>query len=982
MFEKTKTPRVFALPPGLDFPLSVVQGLIQRGQDMRPEDMARTEVFVNTQRMQRRMRQLFSDGGARLLPRIRVLSDLGRDLDMAGLPPAIPPLRRRLELARLVMRLVEQEPDLAPRSLVFDLADSLGDLMDEMQGEGVHPTALRTLDVTDQSGHWQRALKFVSLVEHFLGDAAKTHPDKEGRQRLVIEALVARWGETPPNHPVIIAGSTGSRGATSLLMQSVAKLPQGAVILPGFDFDMPRSAWAELDDPLNGEDHPQFRFATFLNKLGLGPRDVQLWTNAPAPNPDRNRLLSLALRPAPVTDQWQSEGPEFEGVAAATAETTLIEANTPRQEALAIALILREAAERRTPIALITPDRNLTRQVTAALDRWGIEPDDSAGRPLALSAPGRLLRHVSDLFLHDLTSDSLLAILKHPLTHSGPNRGNHLRWSRDLELDLLRRGLPYPTAEALLAWADKRPSDGELQSWVKWVIQTLFQRKMESVKSLQDWVDLHISVAEAIAGGPTEEGKAELWAKAAGREALKKVTELQGEAPYGDDMTAQDYTNLFSNLINQGEVRDPEAPHMGIMFWGTLEARVQGTETVILAGLNEGSWPEAPAPDPWMNRVMRQQVGLLLPERRIGLSAHDFQQAAAAKQVFLTRSCRSDESETVPSRWLNRLTNLLEGMSQEGATALNEMRKRGNDWLSLSEILEAPTGPISPELRPSPRPPVQTRPNRLSVTRISKLIRDPYAIYAEQVLNLRPLRPLHQTPDAPLRGTVLHKILEQFIAERPTQETVEDAEARLITIAEEVLNKDAPWPATRALWRAKLERVASWFVAEEAKRRTFSENVANEVRGQLDLEELGFTLSGTADRIDRDQDGYLRLYDYKTGSPPSEKAQKYFDKQLLLEAVMAASGGFEGLSEAPVSHVAYIGLGSQPSISEIALSPPEIEQIKEELISLISAYYSPKQGYLSRRAVQEQRFEGDYDHLARFGEWDDSQPGSNEEVGQ
>ena len=980
MFNPSESPRLFALPPGVDFPKSVVEGLQERCSGMRPEDVSRIEIFVNTQRMQRRVRKLFADGGAGLLPRIRVLGDIGRELDMAGLPPAVSPLRRRLELAQLVGHLVEQEPDLAPRSLIFDLANSLSDLMDEMQGEGVSPDKVHALDVSDQSGHWQRALKFVSLVEHFLGDTAKTHPDKEGRQRQVIEALVAQWLETPPDHPVIIAGSTGSRGATALLMRAVAKLPQGAVILPGFDFDMPASAWAQLDDALLGEDHPQYRFASLLQSLDMSAEEVRSWSTTPPPNPTRNRLLSLALRPAPVTDQWQIEGPRFGDVQTATRDLTLIEARSPRHEALSIALVIREAVERDDPIALITPDRNLTRQVTAALDRWGIEPDDSAGRPLALSAPGRLLRHVGDLFLKEITGDLLLAILKHPLTHSDQDRGNHLRWTRDLELEVLRRGLPYPTPDALLNWATKREADEDLQEWVGWINKSLLQPIDTKSQSLEDWVDHHIALTETIACGPKGEGSGALWEKAAGREALKKVTELQAEAPYGGDMSVQDYISLFANLMNQGEVRDPVTPHKGVMFWGTLEARVQGTNTVVLAGLNEGSWPEPPAPDPWMNRVMRQQVGLLLPERRIGLSAHDFQQAAAAETVYLTRASRNEESETVPSRWVNRLVNLLEGMSEDGASALADMKTRGAKWTSWAEKLDTKTDPISPQKRPSPRPPVSARPTRLSVTRISKLIRDPYAIYAEQVLKLQPLRPLHQPPDAPLRGTVLHKIFERFISERPEGEHEDAAKQRLLDVAETILSQEAPWPATRALWLAKLERVADWFVQEEAKRREVSKNIANEVKGRITLEELGFTLSGTADRIDQNLDGSLRIYDYKTGSPPTEKVQKHFDKQLLLEAVMAAEGGFEGIAETPVSHVAYIGLGAKPGTSEIPLSPPEIEQIRAELVTLISAYYSPKQGYLSRRAVQEQRFGGDYDHLARFGEWDDSQEGSDEEV--
>ncbi|WP_424943611.1 double-strand break repair protein AddB [Aliiroseovarius crassostreae] len=982
MFEKSDTPRLFALPPGVDFPKAVVDGLLHRMSHLPPEQVARVEIFVNTQRMQRRMRQLFADGGARLLPRIRVLGDLGSNLSVADIPPAISPLRRRLELAQLVSRLVKQQPDLAPRSSIYNLADSLAGLMDEMQGEGVSPKTLHTLDVEDQSGHWQRALQFVSLVEHFLGETAQTHPDREGRQRQVIERQVTRWAEEPPSHPIIIAGSTGSRGATSLLMRAVAKLPQGAVILPGFDFDMPDAAWAQLDDALLSEDHPQYRFADLAHKLEMSPKDITRWSNREPASPARNRLLSLALRPAPVTDQWQIEGPMFRDVGLACENVSLIEAKSSRQEALAIAVILREAVSRKEPIALITPDRNLTRQVTAALVRWGIEPDDSAGRPLALSAPGRLFRHIGDLFLGPLTSNTLLAILKHPLTHSQSDRGNHLRWTRDLELEHLRGGLPYPTQDALRDWAKKREGDTELQDWIDWINQSLFLPEMPHLQDLERWVEQHISLTEAIARGTDPEGSGGLWDLPAGRECTRRLTELQNEAHHGGSVTAQDYVSLFSAILNAWEVRDPNAPHPHVMFWGTLEARVQGTDTVILAGLNEGSWPEAPSPDPWMNRKMRQQAGLLLPERRIGLSAHDFQQAAAAKHVFLTRAARDDESETVPSRWINRLTNLMSGMSEDGANALNAMRERGQLWLDIAERLERPQETIPAENRPSPRPPLTARPNRLSVTRISKLIRDPYAIYAEQVLKLRKLRPLHQTPDAPLRGTVLHQVLEEFIKTHPESETEDAAKLRLISIAQDVLEQEAPWPATRALWLAKLGRVADWFVAEEAKRRACSTNIANEIRGRVTFEDLGFTLTGTADRIDRDESGQLLIYDYKTGKPPTAKEQQHFDKQLLLEAVIAESGGFENLPETPVSQVSYIGLGASPEQVDIPLARAEVDELKEELAALIRAYYSPKQGYLSRRAVQTQRFEGDYDHLARFGEWDESQPGSDEEVGQ
>ena len=89
------------------------------------------------------------------------------------------------------------------------------------------------------------------------------------------------------------------------------------------------------------------------------------------------------------------------------------------------------------------------------------------------------------------------------------------------------------------------------------------------------------------------------------------------------------------------------------------------------------------------------------------------------------------------------------------------MTARGDTYLNWAEQIEdAPRTNLAP--RPSPRPPLAARPKRLSVTEIKRLIRDPYAIYAKHVLRLRPLNPLVRTPDALLRGTVVHTSFRDF----------------------------------------------------------------------------------------------------------------------------------------------------------------------------------------------------------------------------
>jgi double-strand break repair protein AddB len=944
-------PRVFGLPPGADFAAEVARGLRARLAGAPPLAMARVRLLVPTARMRAALTEALVDQGPGYLPRIQTLAELAEDHE----EPA-PDLDRILQTARLVRALLASGTGLAPPQAALGLARGLVALADEMAEEGVPAATLAGLDVADHAAHWQTAVRFLSLVAPWVDGAAEGGAGR--RLRLAVEGAIAAWAQDPPADPVLVVGSTGSRRSTADLLAAVARLPQGAVILPGFDADLPLAIRQRLAQP-GAADHPQARLAQVLDRLGNPP--VQAWTAAPPPDPARNRLISLALRPAPATDQWRIEGADL--APDALDRVTLLTAPGPRAEALAIARALAEARAEGRSAALVTPDRALARRVTAALDRWRIVPDDSAGRPLGQSAPARMLRLIARRIAGERGAVPLMALLKHPLVHTGADRGTHLLRLRDVELWLRREGRPFPEAPDLAAFAARHP---DAAVWAGWLGGWLAGLPGPETPLAQAIAALP-AAALHLAAGPGANEAPELWAQAAGERVRAALDRLVAAIPALDpDTPLSDLPDLL-DLALTGEVRDPVAADPLVMIWGPQEVRGRRADLVVLGGLVEGTWPAAPSPDPWLSRNLRLQAGLRLPERDTGLAAHDFQIAAAAPQVILSLPLRSADSESVPARWLNRLTNLAAGLPAL-APGLQAARDRGAALIARAlaaegDLSAVPPHCATPNPRPAPAPPVATRPTELNVTEVARLIRDPYAIYARRVLGLQPLDPLGPEPDARQRGILVHRILESFVARHPPGSRV--AEADFLSLARAQLERDLPWPAERLLWLARLARMAPDFLDWHAGCDGAPALV--EGRGVLDLP--GLRLVGRPDRIDRLADGGLRIWDYKTGTPPTAAQQKAFDKQLILLALMAQEGGFAGLAPARAVEAAFVGLGAEFKLVAAPVDPETLADHRARLIALMARYRRRDQGYVARRALQKDSERSDYDALSRLGEW-------------
>lgn len=976
--------RVFTVPPGAAFADALARGVaLDCGGD--PLRFSEVTILLPHRRAVRAVADAFlrrSNGDPTILPALRPIGDvdeddaalLGDDLAAAiediDLPPAISGPRRLMLLTRMIM--ARPDMDMAAGH-ALRLAQSLARLLDQAHTERLPFDGLKDLVPEEFAEHWKKTLEFLAIVTEAWPRVleAEGAMDPAERRDKALGKLAERWRKHPPKGRVLVAGSTGSVPATADLMAVVSALERGAVILPGFDREgVIADEQAILDDPA----HPQHAMARLVRRLELGPEQIADWPEGVAmPRPARAGLLSAALRPAAATDSWRGLKPFEEE---ATRKVYRVDCPGPREEAAAIALMLREMLEEpgRTA-ALVTPDRDLARRVAVELRRWKIEIDDSAGQKLADTPPAVFMRLVARMLAEGAAPVPLLACFKHPLCAGGLDRSRFRALTRGLEIAVLRGPRPAPGFAGILAALKSADEpDAALMDWVAHLAEKArpFALLLRQVRApLDKLIAAHWEFASFLA--TDADGTPQLRLGEAGEALARRLDEINQASNALPGIAAPDYLPVFAELLNGVVVRPRRGQHPRLAIWGLLEARLQQADRLILGGLNEGTWPPAPQDDPWLSRPMRAEFGLPLPERRIGLSAHDFAQGFLSGETILTRAARVEGTPMVPSRWLLRLDAVLR-------TGGNERGFAAGHWLTWQGELDEPVA-IKAAERPAPRPPVAVRPRRLSVTQIETWMRDPYAIYARHILGLKKLDEIDQEPGAADRGIMIHRALEAFVRRFP-EALPEDALGRLLALGRKEFAPFASRPGVAAFWWPRFERAARWFVDTERRRRPLLAECRSEALGSLEFDSPGgpFRLTAKADRVDRLKTGGLVVIDYKTGqAPPQKLVQLGIASQLPLEGAIAEAGGFSGIAAAPVAgmEVWRLSGGAEPGKAvTIAGEATEVaRRALDGLKQLVAEFDKQDTSYASvPRAAFAPRF-SDYAHLARVKEWSVAEDG-------
>jgi|CXWL01.1.fsa_nt_gi ATP-dependent helicase/nuclease subunit B len=962
-------PAVFTIPPIRAFADALVAGVLaQHGADRMV--LAHGTVLVPNNRAGQAIREAFvrqAEGGL-LLPRLVAVgdSDLGEKAGVAldaidddPLPPAVDPLQRQLILARLIQN--ERGGDGAE---AMRLAADLARTLDQLIVEEVAPSKLRELDLSGElSAHWNISLRQLAAILEFWPRELQRlgRIDLADRRNRQFKRVAERWRDAPPKGFVIAAGISTDAPAVARLLGTVARIPLGKVVLAGLDLDISEGEW----DAIGGsptepgiETHPQFHLYRLLARMKVGRGEVRRWkwSGDIASTAKRARAISHAFAPAEATRHWvdlAAADRNLLGVAA-------LEFANPAEEAQAIALAIREAVERPgQTVALVTPDRDLASRVSAHLGRWKIRADDSAGQALGVTPNGTLILALAAAAADHFAPSALLALLKHPLVRQGEARREWLDQVR--KLDLALRG-PRPASgldgmTQFLRGGDGRvrPRRQAVQGWWDDTAAILAPIEQLGLHQLTGMIAILREVASALAGDA-------LWAGRAGRELATLIAGLeQGAADGSITVSLAALPQLLRQLMEGIAIRPGYGGHPRVFIWGLLEAKLQSADFMILGGLNEGSWPQLPAPDPWLAPRIRRELGLPGLERRIGLAAHDLACALGAPKVLMTRAMRDTRSPTIASRFWLRLETMAGGLNTP-ETPFDRIAQ-GIDTC----------GSPQPAGRPAPCPPPEERPRKISVTDVDRLSADPFAFYASSMLGLHALEPVDADPGPAWRGNLIHDVIEHWAKEdgyRP---------GALVQRMDRALSDGTVHPLIRAFWLPRFAEAAEWIECQIAENRVEGRvPLVAEVWGSAEF--AGVVLGGRADRIDRLANGGIGIVDYKTGEGPKNKqVAAGFAMQLGLIGLIAEKGGFDGVagraeafeywSLARDSKTGQFGKATSPVAGKTAVSEPEafVERIAGQFREAAEKWLTGNEPFRAKRRPEYAW--ADYDQLMRLEEW-------------
>ncbi len=952
MTDKIFQQGVYNMPSEYSF-LDVMASSLLHDFGHDPLAFRRVTVFLPTRRACRLLAECLlekSQQESLVLPKMYPLADLDdEDIEFqlydknlsAEIKPAISSLERQLILTQCLLKagFYNERGEVEDLSLssATHLSQQLCGFLDQVQSERLSLSEMKDLVPEAYAVHWQKNLDFLNVISQqwprILESIDKVDPMQ--RVHLLLEKQTKAWEETPTHDYVIAAGSTGSHKTTAKLLDVIARLPNGTVVLPGLDQSY------DVDTSDIKPTHPQYGLRALLSFMEVNYRDVSVFQGCAqqgqTPSSEKVTYVNQLMR-----DEYHCLPQGEKGL-------KVVSCATLEEEASVISLYLRDALEKKDikKAALISMNDDLKGRVQQRLKKWGVDVYMNEGQKLEDLSKGVYLILTARLLFEEFSPHVLMAVLKHPLSRLCFESKEIMYIEQQLVrghvYDSLSSFLEKNSAENLLAIQSLSSAFNDVASDL-------------DVQNFSKKSSAHLVFSEKMLSNHFDKTGERLWVDEEGQ-ALSSLFEVLLKNAQGlGRVNGAGYVDFISKIFSSQKMAPPSRKLDKIVLLGPLEARLQKFDLTILGGMNEGVWPPDLSENIWLSKSMRASFGLLTPERRVGLAAHDFVQFSAGKNVILTRAEKEMGRSSVPSRWLSKVLKSDPALLDLSFVYLSRRLHHQVDGLSF--------GP------PEPVPPIHVRPRSYSVSDVALLTNNPYAFYVHRILKLSPLQPMDSQIGALERGILIHDIFREFV-ETYHQKWPGDPYSALLEVAKKYFDSISEENEVTVFWWQQFKQMAKWFVEQEARRQSDVQTSHAEIKGEF-MTDLEILIKAKADRIDVFKDGRVEIIDYKTGMPPRKgDVQTGMAPQLPLEAWILQEGGFPKVRPSQNIVLSYWKVGKESKADSFEKDVPGIvEATKDLFYALMSFFVNQKSPFLAYpHGIPDVSFHGEYDHLARVKEW-------------
>ncbi len=676
---------------------------------------------------------------------------------------------------------------------------------------------------------------------NFIKEAYQTMPqelEKNGmldifeKKSFMLNLQAKIWEKHKPKGQIIFLGTMPRFNAVFNLLNSVKNNNNVRFFFNGIDTSISPEDWEDLKPR-----HPQFAHKDILKKLSLNRSQIQEVEQNDQKT--KNLFIQSIFNNNATPNKASDLDPK---------NLRIHSFETLQKEIFSIcSIILYELFENKNTVTLVTNNKEIKSSITNLLKKWEIRPDNAEGQPLFETMRGYLFYKIADMIATDFDNQSVIEILKHPLTTMGVEKSIILKEAEKLE-------------EEIIFGAKNQKGNYEIIKANKDYDDYLTIKKLKSYQTMLKNIDeddfsklliCHIQIFEDITENTQ---KQTIWKMEEGRKLSELLQETILNAKYINAIKIE-YPYIIKYLLNTKKISDTDDIYPGLFIMSSEYSQMIDTDVAIIADCNEGSFPLLSNYSPWLNKSMSERLGFPTPENLIGQEAFIFCQLFNAKKTYITRAEFIGTTKTNKSRFLNKITTAIEHSAKKGANSMQNF--------ALPEFITQRAKSFTASKKGANPNKDYAKihknhvPQKISVTALEKLLQKPYDYYIEQILKLNTnfnYKIKHSIKTAEI-GTIIHSTLEEIV------KTNQINQKKLIQITQKQLENymDNQYFVVY-FWNIFLKTAPQ--IIEKIKEY---EETTLKTEEKITLNYKNLQINGKADLIGK-KNNQIFITDYKTGS--------------------------------------------------------------------------------------------------------------------